>query len=144
MARERWLPWLLWAIFLMLVAVEAWAPHVVPTRQHPWHPAATAVAGFVLALLALAAMVGTFALRETLVMKDLRAGMLDPRSPAGLAQIRSMLLWQWTLCLLIGLFGDLIAYGAATPAAAWPYVAAAAVLLAIHAPRRELFVTSSA
>ena len=96
------------------------------------------------AQLSFAAIVGTFALRETLALKDVRAGMLDPRSPLGLAQLRMMLLSLWTLCLVIGLFGTLEAYGAATPAAAWPYVAAATVLLEIHAPRHWLFTSASA
>jgi len=90
--------------------------------------------GLVFAQLSFAAIVGTFALRETLAPKDVRAGMLDPRSPVGLAQMRMMLLSLWPLCLLIGLFGTLEAYGAATPAAAWPYASAATVLLVIHAP----------
>ena len=50
-----------------------------------------------------------------------------------------MLLALWARCLLIGIFGCLLAYGAASPAAAWPFISAAAVLLVFHAPRRWLF-----
>jgi hypothetical protein len=131
--------WLLWAIVLTLVVAEYVAAYVVPRRQHAWHAAQTAVAGFVLALLSLAAIVGTFALRETLMWKDVRAGVLDPRSPVGLAHMRRMLLSLWALCLLIGFFGNVVAFGAATPALARPYVLAAMILLVVHAPREWLF-----
>ena len=81
-----------------------------------------AVAGFVLALLALTAAVSTFAGRERL------------RQQAG-ATRRVMLLTIWARCTLVGVFGSLLAYGAASPAAAWPFIAGGAVLLLIHAPR---------
>ena len=97
------------------------------------------VAGFVLALLSLIAGVGTFTLRESLALREIRSGALDPSTPAGFARVRGMLVVLWTLCLVIGLLGCGLAYGAASPRAAWPYVLAAAVLLVLHAPRRWLF-----
>jgi hypothetical protein len=133
--------WLLWAVFLALLALELAIPRLVPARPDPWHAGQTAVAGFVLSILALVAGVGTFALRESLVLRQLRLGSLDPRTRAGSVRVGTMLLALWTLCLLIGLLGGVIAYGAASPRAAWPYVAAAAVLLVLHAPRDWLFTT---
>ena len=92
-----------------------------------------------LALLALVAGVGTFTLRESLALREIRSGALDPNTPAGFARVRGMLIVLWTLCLVIGLLGCVLAYGADSPRASWPYVFAAAVLLVLHAPRRWLF-----
>jgi hypothetical protein len=130
--------WLLWAGFLGLLALGL-AASWLPARADPWHQAQTAVAGFVLAILALVAGVGTFALRESLVLRRVRVGTLDPSTPTGAARVGAMLLALWSICLLIGLFGFGIAYGAASPRAAWPYVAGAASLLVLHAPRDWLF-----
>jgi len=131
--------WILWAGFLALLVLDLGMPQLVTPRSDPWVAAQTAVAGFVFALFSVAAGVGTFALREDLLLSGLRTGALDPRTPAGFAQVRRTLFALWTLCLLIGIFGGVIAYGSATATAAVPYVVAAAVLLAIHAPRDWLF-----
>lgn len=131
--------WLLWALFLGLLALSLALPGMLPSRPHPWHPAQAAVAGFVMALLSLAAGVGTFSLRESWTLREIRAGGLDPRTPAGFARVRRMLLALWSLCLVIGLLGSMLAYGAALPSAAWPYVLAAAALLVLHSPRDWLF-----
>jgi hypothetical protein len=133
--------WLLWATFLGLLALELLIPYLVPNRPDPWYAAQTAVAGFVLALFSLTAGVGTFALRETLVLRKIRRGAIDPLTPSGFARVRTTLLGLWALCLLIGLFGSVLAYAAASPRAAWPYVAGAAVLLVLHAPRQWLFAS---
>jgi hypothetical protein len=83
--------------------------------------------------------VGTFTLREALALRDLRTGALDPESAAGFVRLRQALLVLWALCLLIGLFGVGLAWASGSARAAWPYAAAAAILLVIHAPRRGLF-----
>ena len=127
--------WGLWAVFVALLALELALPQLLPSRPQPWYAAQTAVAGFVLMLLSLVAGVGTFTLRESLVGRDLRLGTLDPRTPAGFARVRGMLLALWTLCLVIGLFGCVLAVGAASPRAGWPYTLAAGGLLVLHAPR---------
>jgi hypothetical protein len=81
------------------------------------------VAGFVLALLALPAAVSTFAGREVLGE--------HPRDTS-----RLTILTIWARCWLIGGFGGLLAYGAASPAMGWPFITGGAVLLLVHAPRR--------
>jgi hypothetical protein len=98
-------------------------PRLVPTRPQPWDSAETAVATFVLALLALPVAVSTFAGRELLGEHPRDTGRL-------------MLLTIWARCWLIGGFGGLLAYGAASPAVAWPFIAGGAVLLLVHVPRR--------
>ena len=136
--------WVLWAGFVALLALELAFAYLAPHRLHPWYDAQVSVAGFVLALLSLICGVGTFTLRESLALREVRAGSLDPGTPAGFARMREMLVVLWTLCLVIGLLGCTLAYGAASPRAALPYLSAAAVLLAVHAPRRGLFAGSQA
>jgi hypothetical protein len=84
-----------------------------------------------MALLSLPLGVSTFSLRETL-REDRAAG--GDRPPA----LRA-LLSLWTRCLLIGVLGGVLALGAARPASGWPFAAAAATLLLLHAPRSRLF-----
>jgi hypothetical protein len=139
MTAPRWALWILWAVFAALLALELRVAYVIPPRPHPWYEAQVAVAGFVLALLSVLAAVGTFTLRETLAMRQIRRGELDPSTEAGFARVRGMLVVLWTLCLVVGLLGDLLAWGAARPRAAWPYFLGAAALLVLHAPRRWLF-----
>ena len=139
MSAPRWALWILWAVFAALLALELRIAHVLPPRPHPWYDAQAAVAGFVLALLSVLAAVGTFTLRETLAMREIRRGELDPNTEAGFARVRGMLIALWTLCLVIGGLGGLLAWGAASTRAAWPYFLGAAALLVLHAPRRWLF-----
>ncbi|MFI5216555.1 MAG: hypothetical protein ACHQ3O_08415 [Candidatus Limnocylindria bacterium] len=139
MAGSRAAVWVLWAGFAALLALEFAFAYLAPSREHPWYDAQVSVAGFVLALLALITGVGTFTLRESLALREIRAGALDPSTPAGYARVRLMLIVLWTLCLVIGLLGCGLAWGAASPRAALPYLVGAAVLLAFHAPRRRIF-----
>ena len=129
--------WGIWTIFLASLALQLAILHLVPGRQHPWHPAQTAVGGFVAALLSLPAAVSTFALREKL--REVRDATDDPISPTSVARVRGILIAIWARSLLIGFFGCLLAYGAASLTAAWPFVSAAAALLVFHAPRHWLF-----
>jgi hypothetical protein len=130
--------WLLWALFVAALALEPLIAERVSGRPHPWHAGQAAVAGFVLALIGTALGVWTFALRESLALRDLRAGRLDPATSEGFSRLRQMLLVIWFLCLLIGLLGSGLAWGSASSASSWPYLAAAAALLLIHAPHGRL------
>jgi hypothetical protein len=114
--------WVIWALFAAALAFLPAIPWLVPSRPQPWNAGQAAVAGFVLALLALTAAVSTFAGRETLRQQPGAAG-------------RFVLLTIWGRCGLVGVFGSLLAYGAASPPAAWPFIAGGALLLLIHAPR---------
>ena len=139
MTGSRGALWGLWALCMALLALELAIPNLLPERPRAWYEAQVSVAGFVLTLLAILAGVGTFTLRETLVGRGLRTGALDPRTSAGFARVRTMLLALWALCLSIGLLGAALAYGAESPRAAWPYTLAAGCLLVWHAPRHWLF-----
>jgi hypothetical protein len=127
--------WLIWAVFAGALALEGVVAGRLPARAIPWNAAETAVVQFVLALIALAIGVWTFALRESLALRDLRAGRLSPDTEEGAARLRGMWLVLWGLALVIGALGCVIAWGSGSARAALPYVLGAAVVLAIHAPR---------
>jgi hypothetical protein len=140
MAGVRSTLWGIWAAIVALLAIDAFALRgLLPVRADVWYQAEASVAQLVLGLLALVVGVGTFALRETLVLRDLRSGALDPNTTGGFMRVRRMLLALWSLCLVIAGFGNVLAWGAAKPIAAAPFLLAAAALLLVHAPRRWLF-----
>jgi len=128
--------WALWTICLLLLGLLLAVPYLTPGSDDPWYPARTAVVGFMLIILSLVAAVSTFAARERL--REVCAATADTPPSAGDPKLRAMLS-IWLRCLLIGFFGSTLAYFAASPAAAWPYIAGAAVLLVLHAPRHRLF-----
>jgi hypothetical protein len=126
--------WGVWALFGVLLVVSLEIPRLLPTREIPWHAGQAAVAGFVLALLAMVAGVSSLALRE-----QVRVFLAnEPDTPASRTRVRLMVLDLWTRCVVIGVLGSILAWGAASPVAAWPFVAGAAALLVFHAPRPPL------
>lgn len=131
---ERLLYWLVWAALLASLLVWALAPRLMPPRAHPWGEAATAVAGFVLTLFALVTGVGTFSMRETLVMREAETGAPANHAVDGF-WIRTRLVTLWLLCAMVGVYGGILGRYSAFPATAWPYLIGAAVLFVIHAPR---------
>lgn len=131
--------WILWSVLLSLLALDVALARMLPPRAIPWHDAQTAVVGFVLTLASLAAAVGSFALRESLALRDLRSGALDPTSATGFGRLRFMLFVLWGLAALVGVFGLILAWGSGDPRRVWPYVVGAAALLLLHAPWNRLF-----
>jgi hypothetical protein len=139
MENERRILWLVWAAMLACLGLYLAIPLLVPPRPEPWYDAQTSVAQFVAALLSMAAAVGSFSLRESLVLRELRRGTLDPTSPIGFVIVRRALVVLWALCEVIALLGLGVALGSGRPPLAWLYTALAAVLLVIHAPRAWYF-----
>ncbi len=140
MAGSRSTLWTLWAGIVALLALDALAiAEWLPTRPDVWYEAEASVAQLVLGLLALVAGVGTFALRETLVLRDLRSGAIDPNTATGFRRVERMLFALWSLSLVIAALGNVLAWGAAKPLAAAPFLVGAAALLVVHSPRRWLF-----
>ena len=140
MAGSRSSLWLLWVAYVALLVLDAFAlAGLLPTRADTWYDAEASVVQLVLGLVALVVGIGTFALRETLMLRDLRSGALDPNTAGGFMRVRRMLFALWSLCLVIAGFGNVLAWGAARPIAAAPFLVAAAVLLVLHAPRGWLF-----
>ena len=131
--------WVLWGILLSFLALDVALARMLPPPAIPWYDAQTAVVGFLLALASLAAAVGSFALRESLALRNLRSGALDPASAAGFGRLRFMLFVLWGLADLVGAFGVIMAWGSGDPRLVWPYVTGAAALFVLHAPRSWLF-----
>jgi hypothetical protein len=127
--------WLLWgALFATLLGWLA-LPSLAAPRAETWNAAETAVAGFVVAIFALVGAIGTFAARESLVLRGLREGRIDPATDVGLRSLRTRLGALWLLCAGIGGLGGLMSWGSGRPAVALPYLAGAAALFVLHAPR---------
>ena len=132
--------WALWAAFFAVLALDALLLAAgLPTRADVWYDAEASVVLLVLGLLALVAGVGTFALRETLVGRDLRSGAIDPSTADGFQRVRRALAALWSLCLVIAGLGNVLAWGVAKPLSAAPFLAGAATLLIVHAPRARFF-----
>jgi hypothetical protein len=127
MPRSRVSLWLVWAVLLSSLVVWLALPRLVAPRSQPWSAAETAVAGFVLAIFALVAGVWTFSLRESLL-----------RSPEGRAAAGRRLVALWLLCAAVGLLGAIMIRYTGSLSAGAPYLAGAAALFAIHAPRARL------
>jgi F0F1-type ATP synthase membrane subunit c/vacuolar-type H+-ATPase subunit K len=100
----------------------------------PWYEGQTAVVSFVLALLALVAAVGTFAIRESWVRRPQASGALDVATAEGRSRVRTAFVVSWALCDAVGLFGLLVALGSSDASRATPFLLGAAALFAIHRP----------
>lgn len=131
---ERRILWTIWAAFLASLALYAVIPRFVPPPAEAWNAGESAVAGFVTAIFALAAAVGTFAIRESLVRRHVRSGALDPASAGGRSRIRNAFLVAWALCDGIGVLGLGLALASGDPTYLVPYLTGGAALLALHRP----------
>lgn len=131
--------WAAWAAFVASLGLWLVLPSLAPPVRDPWNAAEVAVAGFVLAIFALVGAIGSFALREWLVLGDVRAGRSDLHSEAGIARVRARLAALWALCSAIGALGAILIHGSGRPAAGLPYLAGAALLLVLHAPTAGFF-----
>jgi hypothetical protein len=126
--------WGIWAGLAGTLAIWPALPELIGHRADPWYAAQSAVAGFVLALLSLAAALGSFALREALVFRDVRERRLDPSTPAGRDALRLRLVALWLLCAVIGSLGGIMIWYSDRLALGLPYLAGSAVLFVVHAP----------
>jgi hypothetical protein len=128
-----WSLWLPWAVLFATLAIWIELPRLAPWPE-PWNAAETAVAGFVLAILALVAGIGTFALRESLVQRRAGEGGLDPATDDGFTRLRFRLVGLWLLCAAIGVLGGIMIRHSGGLAAGLPYLVGAAALFVVHAP----------
>jgi hypothetical protein len=131
-----WSPWLWWAALFASLSIWVAMPRFATPLPDPWNAAETAVAGFVLAILALVAGLGTFALRESLVERD--ADATRGASADGGARVQLRLVELWLLCAVIGALGGIMIRHSGRPATGLPYLIGAGALFVIHAPTRRL------
>ena len=130
--------WLLWLLMVVLLVLSAATPFFVSQTPAPYGDAGTSVLTFVVSLLAMTAAVGSLAARESLV-RGISSRAVDPHSPREAARVLRTLLGTWVLCLVVGWLGTFLAWSAAKPTLAWPYLVVAAALLTFHAPRAAVF-----
>ena len=140
MSGSRATLWGLWSFAVALLGLELYlAERLAAAQTFPWAEATVGVAGFVLGVISVALGVWTFALREGLALRVVRSGALDPSTPGGFFRLRRMLLALWTLCVVIGALGEVVAWGSGSARMAWPYIGGAGALLLLHAPRQWVF-----
>lgn len=139
MGNERRLLWILWAALCATLVLYAAIPHYFERRGVPWYEGQTAVVSFVLALIALVAGVGTFAIRESWVRRPQASGALDVASAQGRARVRGAFVTAWALCDAVGVLGLLVALGSNDASRATPFLLGAAALFAIHRPSAWVF-----
>jgi hypothetical protein len=130
--------WLLWLLMGALLALSAAAPYVAGPTPSPYGDAGTSVLTFVVSLLAITAAVGSLAARESLV-RGIASRAIDPQDPQNEMRILRTLLGSWALCAVVAWLGAFLAWSAAKPPLAWPYLVAGAALLIFHAPRAAVF-----
>jgi len=85
-------------------------------------------------IFALAATVGTFAIRESLARRNLRSGAIDLATEGGRSRLRTAFLGAWALCDGIGALGLGLALASGDARVVTPYVLGAAVLFVLHRP----------
>jgi hypothetical protein len=127
--------WLLWGTLFATLLGWLALPSLAAPRAEPWNAAESAVAGFVVAIFALVGGIGTFAARESLVLRGVREGRIDAATEAGLRMLLTRLGAIWLLCAAIGSLGGLMSWGSGRLGLALPYLAGAAALFVLHAPR---------
>lgn len=131
---------IIWASMLFWVAIYAALPAVVPA---PSDAQPVPLVAPLLAAIGLSTAVASLVIRAVGLVRPVRDGKLDPGSPAGQQRILVLSIVNWALAESIGVFG-LVCYLMGT-GVVWLYgmAGAAAVLLAIHAPRSFSHATSS-
>jgi hypothetical protein len=138
MKMQQGVLWAVWAVFVAVFALGVATPFFFGPTSTPYSDAGIQVLGFVLALLATTAGVGSLASRESL-LKAIWAGRITPGSAGGVARMLRTLLGTWALCLFVGGMGVVMAFASAKPASQWPYGLASGALLAFHSPRAGRF-----
>lgn len=131
--------WAIWGAMFATLALYVAVPTLVPPRATPWHAGQTAVGAFVAGIFALAAAVGTFAIRESLALRHIRSGALDPTTPQGHGRVRVALVAMWALCDFVAILGLVLAIASSQPRLVLPYVAGAAALFVLHRPHDRYF-----
>jgi hypothetical protein len=131
---EKRILWTIWAVLFATLALYFAIPRFLPPRPQTWNAGETAVASLVTALFALAASVGTFAIRESLARRHLRSGAIDLGTEGGRSRLRSAFLGAWALCDGIGVLGLGLALASGDATLVTPYIVGAAALFVLHRP----------
>lgn len=126
--------WIVWGVMLGTLVLYAAMPLLLPAPTGtPSEPQPIFVGA--LAFFALFGGLATLVIRRVGLIRPARDGSLDVHSPAGGARFFSMSVITWALSEAVGIYGLILFLMFRRPSLLYPFLAAAALLLLVHAPR---------
>jgi hypothetical protein len=131
---QRHQSWLVWGSLLMSLFIYGAMPYLIPPLPHT-PPEPLRVLVMALAVVALLEGLATLAMRHFLLLGPVRAGTLDPETPAGAGRVWTLRILCWVLSVSIGIYGLVLFFLYRQTSLLYPFLGAAAALLIIHAPR---------
>ncbi len=132
MEQQKLTLWMIWGSMLMSLAVYGALPLLL-AGETPNAETASSLAP-ILGLVALGLAVASVVLRRTLLDAPLAAGEIDPETPEGAQRIQVGFVVAWVLSEAVGIFGLVLWFLGRDTALLGGFLAASAVLLALHAP----------
>lgn len=132
--------WILWGSMLASLAVYAALPALLPEAE----PLAALSIPFVGGLLLGAAVVGTTSvvLRQVLLVRPARSGRLDITTAEGSARWLQVSIALWVMSESVGIAGLVLWFFYRQAGLLYPFLAGAALLLVVHAPRTASLLSS--
>lgn len=132
--------WILWGSMLVSLVVYASLPALLPAADEPAALSLPLVGG----LLAGAVSVGatSVVLRQVLLVRPARNGHLDIGSAEGRARWLQVSIALWTMSESVGIAGLVLWFLYRQPGLLYPFLAGAALLLVVHAPRSASLLSS--
>ena len=125
--------WVIWGSMLASLAVYAALPSLLPPAEAPPAPSIPLVG----ALLGFSFAVGaaSVVLRHVLLVRPARSGKLDITRPEGSARWLQISVLLWALAESVGIAGLALWFVHRDPGLLYPFLAGAALLMVVHAPR---------
>ena len=137
MEQRGFVLWILWGslvtsliVYLGIALAGVGLQSGEPSASGSWQLLAA-----ILGVLAGGVAVGTFVLRSALLTRPVRAGVVDPSTPAGAQRIQTAYIVVWVLSEAVGIWGLVLWLLSASWSLFLPFLAGSALLLLLHAPR---------
>ena len=132
--------WILWGSMLASLGVYAALPALLPAPEEPVALSLPLVGG----LLVGAVVVGptSVVLRHALLVRPARSGQLDIGSAEGRARWLQVSVALWAMSESVGIAGLVLWILYRQPGLLYPFLAGAALLLVVHAPRSASLLSS--
>ena len=124
--------WIVWGAMLASLIAYLAISWVVPVETRGSAPGVPAAA---LGLVAATTAAASFVLRRVLVAAPIEKGSLDPDTAAGRARVFQASVLCWTLSESVGIQGLVLFFLYGSRPLLYAFLAAALVLLLLHAPR---------
>jgi len=126
--------WILWGSMLMSLVVYGVMPILLTEPLEGFGAETATTLAPILVMLGLGLAVASFVLRKLLLDRPLAAGTLDPDTPEGAQRIQTGFIVAWVLSEAVGIFGLVLWFLGRDTSLLYGFLAAGAVLLALHAP----------